>query len=201
MSRGGKKTEQVGSSSSFVCWVTQLCLTLCDPMNSSQPGSSVHEIFQAIILRVDCYFLLQGILPIQGSNSCLLHLLNWQVNSLPLHHPKSSKLVLDMPWVTQVSASGSLNIFFNTLVPRHISSQCSSVVSGLRTPNFQDVLVQTPGARRAARVLRVDWQGIWGPREWKKWLIMCSALGHRARKDKICKGSEQQITGSAYCGV
>ena len=27
--------------------VTQLCLTLCDPMDCSPPGSSVHGIFQA----------------------------------------------------------------------------------------------------------------------------------------------------------
>ena len=30
---------------------TQLCLTLCDPMDCSPPGSSVHEIFQARILE------------------------------------------------------------------------------------------------------------------------------------------------------
>ena len=29
----------------------QLCLTLCDPMNCSPPGSSVHEISQARILQ------------------------------------------------------------------------------------------------------------------------------------------------------
>ena len=31
--------------------VTQLCPTLCDPMNCSLPGSSVHGIFQARILE------------------------------------------------------------------------------------------------------------------------------------------------------
>ena len=31
--------------------VTQLCLTLCDPMNCSPPGSSVHGILQARILE------------------------------------------------------------------------------------------------------------------------------------------------------
>ena len=31
--------------------VTQLCLTLCDPMDYSPPGSSVHEILQARILK------------------------------------------------------------------------------------------------------------------------------------------------------
>ena len=31
--------------------VGQLCLTLCDPLDCSLPGSSVHEIFQARILE------------------------------------------------------------------------------------------------------------------------------------------------------
>ena len=30
--------------------VTQLCLTLCDPVDCSPPGSSVHGIFQAKVL-------------------------------------------------------------------------------------------------------------------------------------------------------
>ena len=36
--------------------------------------------------RVGCHFLLQGIFPTQGSNSCLLYLLHWQAGSLPLSH-------------------------------------------------------------------------------------------------------------------
>ena len=38
--------------------VTQSCLTLCNPMDSSQPGSSIHGIFQARILEwvaISCY--------------------------------------------------------------------------------------------------------------------------------------------------
>ena len=31
--------------------VTQLCPTLCDPMDRSLPGSSVHGIFQARVLE------------------------------------------------------------------------------------------------------------------------------------------------------
>ena len=31
--------------------VAQSCLTLCDPMDSSPPGSSVHGIFQARVLE------------------------------------------------------------------------------------------------------------------------------------------------------
>ena len=61
----------------------QLCLTLCDPMDCSPPGSSVHGILQARILEV-CHFLLQGISMTQGSNPNLLCLLHWQADSLPL---------------------------------------------------------------------------------------------------------------------
>ena len=35
----------------FCLLVTQLCLTLCDPMDCSLPGSSVHGILQARILE------------------------------------------------------------------------------------------------------------------------------------------------------
>ena len=34
-----------------VCSVTQSCLTFCNPMGYSLPGSSVHGIFQARILE------------------------------------------------------------------------------------------------------------------------------------------------------
>ena len=33
------------------CLVTQWCPTLCEPLNCSPPGSSVHRIFQARILK------------------------------------------------------------------------------------------------------------------------------------------------------
>ena len=36
---------------------------------------------------VGCHALLQGILPTQGSNQCLLYLPHWQVGSLPLVLP------------------------------------------------------------------------------------------------------------------
>ena len=39
--------------------VAELCLTLCNSMNYSPPGSSIHEIFQTRILE-GCRFLLQG---------------------------------------------------------------------------------------------------------------------------------------------
>ena len=51
---------------------TQLCLTLCKPMDSSLLGSSVHENFQARIPEWAAISSSRGIFPTQGSNLCLL---------------------------------------------------------------------------------------------------------------------------------
>ena len=48
-------------------------MTLCNPMDCSLPGSSVHGISQARTLEWDCHSLLQGIFPTQGSNLGVLH--------------------------------------------------------------------------------------------------------------------------------
>ena len=46
--------------------VTQPCLTVCDPMDCSPPGSSVHEIFQARVLEWALPFPSPGDLPNPG---------------------------------------------------------------------------------------------------------------------------------------
>ena len=55
-----------------MCLVIQSCLTLCDPMDRSSPGSSVHGDFPSKNTGVGCHVLLQGIFPTQGSNPGLL---------------------------------------------------------------------------------------------------------------------------------
>ena len=65
------------------CMIAQLCLILCNPMDSSPSGSSVHGIFQAKNTGVGFHFLLQGIFPTQVLNLHLLHLLHWPADSLP----------------------------------------------------------------------------------------------------------------------
>ena len=63
--------------------VAQLGSTLCDPMDTrllcpwNFPGKNT---------RVGCHVLLRGIFPTQGLNPCLLQLLYWQADSLPLSH-------------------------------------------------------------------------------------------------------------------
>ena len=58
---------------------------LCNPMDCSPPGSSVHGISRERLL--DCRFLLQGIFLTQGLNPCLLYTLHWQADSLPTGLP------------------------------------------------------------------------------------------------------------------
>ena len=79
-----------------VCSVAQSCLTLCDPMDCSPPGSSVYGIFQARILEWIAISSSRGIFLTQGLNWCLLCLLHWQVDSLPLSHLGSP--VGKQPW-------------------------------------------------------------------------------------------------------
>ena len=49
----------------MLCLVTQLCLTHCDPMDCSPPGSSVHQNSPGKDTGVGCHALLQGIFPTQ----------------------------------------------------------------------------------------------------------------------------------------
>ena len=62
--------SESGWVSLHCCLVTKSYLMLCDPMDCSLPGSSVHGISQARVL--EC-LLLQRIFPTQGLNPSLLH--------------------------------------------------------------------------------------------------------------------------------
>ena len=72
--------------SSCCCLVAQSCPTLCDPMDCSPPGSSVHGISQARILD-GLPFPSPGDLPNPGIESMSPV---WQADSLPLNHQGSS---------------------------------------------------------------------------------------------------------------
>ena len=56
-----------------LCLVAQSCPTLCDPMDCSPLGSSVHGDSPGKNTGVGCHILLQGIFPTQGSNPGLPH--------------------------------------------------------------------------------------------------------------------------------
>ena len=64
-----------------------LCPTLCNSMNGSLPGSSVHRHSPGKNTGVGCHAIIQGIFLTQGSNPLFLRLLHWQADSLPLEPP------------------------------------------------------------------------------------------------------------------
>ena len=67
----------------IVCLVTQSCLTLCDPIDCSLPGSSDHGIFQARIRKVLPFPLTSEDLPYPGNGSASPVSLVFQADSLP----------------------------------------------------------------------------------------------------------------------
>ena len=116
----------------------QLCPTLCNPMDYSPPGSSVHGILQARILEwVAISFSRGSSWPRNWTHvSCLLH---WQVGSLLLAPPGMLK-----------STHESFKILF---FPQSISSPTSSVNSTLQLfiskqlhepPNCSNYLLSCP---------------------------------------------------------
>ena len=89
------------SADTVLCLVTQLCLTLCDPMDCSPPGSSVHRDSPGKNTRVGCHPLLQGMSPTQGLNPGLLHC-TWILYHL--RHQESPRI---LEWVTYPFSGGS----------------------------------------------------------------------------------------------
>ena len=57
----------------MLCLVAQSCPTLCDPVDCSPPGSSVHGDSPGKNTGIGCHALLQGIFPAQESNLGLRH--------------------------------------------------------------------------------------------------------------------------------
>ena len=84
-----------------VCLVTQSCPTLCNPMDCSSPGSSVHGDSLGKNTGVGCHVLLQGIFPIQGSNPGLPHC-RWSLYCLS--HQGSPRI---LEWVAYPFSRGS----------------------------------------------------------------------------------------------
>ena len=68
-----QRTLYSPSLHAVLCLVAQSCLTLCDPMDCSPPGSSVHGDSPGKNTGVGCHALLQGIFPTQGLNPGLPH--------------------------------------------------------------------------------------------------------------------------------
>ena len=72
----------------IMCLVAQSCLTLCDPIDYSPPGSTVHGDSPGKNTELSCHALLQGIFPTQGSKPGLPHA--GRLQSEPPGKPKNT---------------------------------------------------------------------------------------------------------------
>ena len=100
----------------------QSCLTLCDPLDCSPPGSSVHGILQARILEWVAMSFFRGFSRPRDRTWGFLCVLHWQAVSLPLALPGKPQLPLTpclelgqckvlLPPRKQAAPSGSGPIF------------------------------------------------------------------------------------------
>ena len=81
--------------------------TLCDPMDHSLTGSSIHSDSPGKSIGVGCHALLQGTFLTQGSNSCLSCFLHWKTGSSPLA-PTGEPIYLHMVVFTSSFSTPSL---------------------------------------------------------------------------------------------
>ena len=100
------RTSQVTISPLHVlCLVIQSCLILCNPMDCSPPGFSVHEDSPGKNTEVGCHALLQGTFPTLGRSSTS------QADSLPSEPP----VHILQRWVClQYQYRHSFNIYMHT---------------------------------------------------------------------------------------
>ena len=132
---------------------SQLCPTLCNPMNCSLPGSSVHGILQAILEWV--------VIPCSRGSSdtgiepILLCLLHWQAGSLPLEPPGKPF----QPLCNVVSAPQSCQLFATPWTVAHqaplsMGFSRHEYWSGSPFPSPQDL--PNPGIKPWSSVLQAD---------------------------------------------
>ena len=108
--------------------VVQSCPTLCNPMDCSLSGSSLHGILQARVLEWVAIFLLQGIFPTQGSNSGLPH--SRQTNALTSEPPA---------W-HMVGTHICKIMYLIWLKPRIYIWGCGSILISVSFCDFKDII-------------------------------------------------------------
>ena len=102
------------------------CLTLCDTMDCSPPGSSVLGILQARILEwVGCHALPQGIFLTQGLNPHFL--MHWHAGSLPPMPPRKPHYTLRKPLFTKDTCTPMFNAELFTIARTWRQPICPSI--------------------------------------------------------------------------
>ena len=119
-----------------LCWVSQSCLTLCDPVDYSPSGSSVPGDSPGKNTAVGCHALLQGIFPTQRLNPGLPHCRRLLYH---LSHQKSTdkEQIADGRWLPVIT-------------PRNSATEFTSIVawsSRYRSKGFPEACPEAEGCR------------------------------------------------------
>ena len=129
-----------------VCLVIQLCSTLCDPMDCSPPGSSVHRILQAKILETVVMLFSRGSSQLRDPTNGLPYCRQILYH---LSHQGSPRI---LEWVAYLFSKGTswprnwtgvsciAGIFFTSWATRE--AHHSLVISHNRAPWFHDLQIQ-----------------------------------------------------------
>ena len=138
-----------------LCLIAQLCPTVCNPMDCSPPGSSVHGDSLRKNTGVGCHAFLQGILPTQGLNPGLLH-----CRQIPYHlshwEPSLRLLIQDLKgWHHQgITFNMSANLESPAVViglekvnPHRSTKECANHQTTALIPHASKVMLKISHAR------------------------------------------------------
>ena len=107
-----------------VCLVTQSCLTHCDTIDCSPPGSSVHGVFQARILEW-----------VAIADKVLLAVLSTSKLSFSLFNDVMCSLL----WKTVLLQFPVCGYLFRSVLSRCFSDHCKGVEAGSPLPGFHSL--------------------------------------------------------------
>ena len=118
----------------------QLCLTLCDSMDCSPPGSFLYGYSPGKNTGVGCHVPLQDLpLILEVSNLHLLYLLHWQEGSLPLEQPGKPR----RGTLSSVQSLSHTRLFANPWATAHQASLSNTNAWSLAKPMSIELVMPT----------------------------------------------------------
>ena len=117
----------------------QSFLTLCDPIDHSLPGFSVHKVLQARILEWVALLSSRGSSQLRDRN-CILHLLHRQVDSSPLAPPGKPL----SHWLSSVQSFSHVRLFATLWIAAHQASL--SITSSRSLLKFMSIKLVMPSS-------------------------------------------------------
>ena len=120
--------------------VAQSCPILCDPLDSSPPGSSVHGLLQARILEWVSISFSRGIFPSQGLN---LNLLHCKQMLYCLSHQGSPHFYSRQQWPPTYLLFQTLHTWVTPFWPMRCKQKLNPTVTAEKAFDFSDRRGQT----------------------------------------------------------